>query len=384
MRAVRLRKPLERTIAHGHAWIYADALEPHGHQPGDEVRVLDRRGRFLARGWAEEGAIGVRVLSRRDEPADETLIRRRVDEAFSLRERVVPPETDAYRLLHGEGDGLPGMVLDRYGPRAVLKLDGSAAHRWRKALVLALSERLPGVAVDHLLWRKGRGPDKTTEALMGAVPPGDETVHERGMKLLVNLTDGQKTGMFLDHRDSRFRVRGLSKGLDVLNLYAYTGGFSVSAGMGGAKSVTTVDIAPGATALAAASFETNGLDPARHRVVTEDVPTFLKADDRRYGLIVADPPSFAPNQSAKPNALKAYQKLHEACLRKVERGGLYLAASCSSHVHRADFEATIDQAAHNAKRPVAVLGRWGAGADHPVPLGFPEWDYLTCTLLRVG
>jgi 23S rRNA (cytosine1962-C5)-methyltransferase len=378
-----LRRPLERVVAHGHPWIYRDALEPFTARPGAVVTVLDRRGRFLARGLAEAGPIAVRVFTLRDEPLDRGLISRRVEEALELRDRIAPPGTDALRLVHGEGDRLPGIVCDRYGRVAVLRFDGEAAGAWQRELTEALEEPLRRRGVDTLLLRVGRGAHKRVEALRGTIPEMPLEVHEHGMILLADLLHGQKTGLFLDHRESRLAVRNLARGARVLNLYGYTGGFSSAAGLGGARHVVTVDSAAPALELAVEGWRRNGLDPAAHRAETADVEAYLAAPAaERFDLIVADPPSFAPSEESVARALKAYRRVHEGVLGRLEPGGLYLAASCSSHVDRAAFEETMREAAHARRRPLQVCGRWGAGADHPVPLGFPEGDYLKVVLAR--
>lgn len=381
-----LKKPVERVVAHGHPWIYRDALEPHEIAPGKIATVLDRQGRFLARGIVERGPIGVRVFVRSDVPLDDALIARRLEDAIALRRAHWPADTTAVRLVHGEGDLLPGVVVDVYGAVAVLRLDGQAIERFRGALVATLAQMLPELGVETLLERSGRGDTRRVQALWGALPDGLVEVREHGMRMPVDLIAGQKTGLFLDHRDARLRVRSLASGARVVNLFGYTGGFSMAAGLGGAAHVDTVDVASGAIALAREGWARNGLDASAHDAHTVDVEKFLNAAKQQgtsWELVIADPPSFAPNEAAKRGALKAYRALHTACLSRVTDGGLYLGASCSSHVHREDFDATIREAAHAAKVSVQVLERSGAGFDHPVPVGFPEGAYLKSTLCRV-
>lgn len=388
--ALRLGKPLERVVHEGHPWVFAEALEGSA-TPSAVTTLLDRGGAFLARGVAEDGAIGLRVWTTdRREALDATLVRTRLELAARLRERVIDGETSAYRLVHGEGDRLPGVVVDVYGAvstaaaerrYAVMRFDGavSEASFVRETLVAWLRER----GIDTLLHKHGRKGETRVDVVFGEAPREILAVRERGMTLLADLMHGQKTGLFLDHRESRFRVRELARGLRVLNLYAYTGGFSIAAGLGGAEHVTTVDVAPNAVALADEGWRCNGLDPARHRAVAADVPNFLADDDARFDLIVADPPSFAPSERAKPAALEAYTKLHASCLARLDPGGFYLAASCSSHVRGGDFEATIREGARKARKRLQVLDRWGGAPDHPRLIAFPEGDYLDCVLTRV-
>lgn len=385
-----LTKPLERTLASGHPWIYRDAVDARSLEaidavaPGATVTVCGRKGRFLARGFSDAGPIAVRVVTNRDEPLGPHLWARRVARAAELRGAVVPPQTTAYRLVHGEGDRLPGCVADVYGALAVLRLYGSGVLAHAGALEAALWPRLEALGVDTLLLRTGGRHEVTVRALRGVAPDAPRAVLEHGMTLLVDPVHGQKTGLFLDHRESRRRVRALSRDRRVLNLYAYTGGFSVAAGLGGAAHVTSVDVAPAAMTLAEATWAANGLPADAHRAVSMDVPAFLAAErERRYDLIVADPPSFAPSADAVDAALESYRRLHAACLRALVPGGLYLAASCSSHVSAAAFDETLCDGARRAGRVTQILERHGAPADHPRLSGFPEGDYLKVALTRL-
>jgi 23S rRNA (cytosine1962-C5)-methyltransferase len=381
--SVQLRKDVRFAIDAGHPWIWRDALAPHDHAPGTDVRVVDREGRFVARALVESGPIGARVLARRDRPIDAVLIRERVQSALSLRARIAPAETNAYRLIHGEGDGLPGVVCDRYDAHLVVKVDGAAAERLVPMVVDALGGALPDVAI---LVRRGRGDEKRTEAARGALPSGSIDVREHGMLLRADLVHGQKTGLFLDHRESRLRARQLARGARVLNLYGYVGGFSIAAGLGGAAHVTTVDVAEGALALAREGWERNGLDPSKHDALCGDVPKVLeqlRAEERRFELVISDPPSFAPNEASVPEAVRSYRALHRSCLRLLAPGALYLAASCSSHVGRELFDRTLLEASEKVGMVLQILERWSAPADHPRLAAFPEGDYLKCTLARV-
>jgi 23S rRNA (cytosine1962-C5)-methyltransferase len=381
--SLRLRKPLERSVRGGHPWVFRDALEPFEAAPGTSVRVFDRSGRFLAAGLAEAGPIGVRVFSLRDVPVDQALFGERLARAFALRARGLPAETDAYRLVHGEGDGLPGFTCDRYGDAAVLKLDGEAVRPHWASLLECLKPRLTALGVRSLILRTGKREEQESEVVWGPAPPQEIVVLERGMRLCTNLYEGQKTGLFLDHRETRFRVRQLARGLSVLNLYGYTGGFSVAAGLGGARSVTTVDIAKPALALADESWRENGLAASAHAIHAADALAYLETaakSGERYELVIADPPNFAPRKSAQDNALSAYEALHTAALRVLVSDGLYVAASCSSHVDRAAFEESLRRGAGHARRVIQVLERSSAPVDHPRLLAFPEGDYLKVLL----
>lgn len=385
---VKLSKALERTLREGHPWVYREALAGELPGPGAEVRLLDRKSRPLGRGIADGSeAIGLRLWLLRDGPIDEALVERRLRRAIGLRAALRPPETTALRLVHGEGDGCPGLVIDEYGlvggsKVAVLRLDGEGPARFFERVRPAVVRTLKDQGFDGLLVRRDRRSGKKPALAFGEVPRGRVRVLEHGMELVGDLWEGQKTGLFLDHRESRHRVRALARGRRVLNLYAYTGGFSVSAGLGGAGTVTSVDVAPEAIALADETWAANGLPAGRHRGITADCRDFLERDRERYELVISDPPSFAPRESAVPSALKAYEALHASCLERLVPGGLYLAGSCSSHVTAAAFDETLAQASAAAGRRIQILERSGAPFDHPRLAAFPEGDYLKVVLAR--
>jgi 23S rRNA (cytosine1962-C5)-methyltransferase len=381
-----LTRSLGRSLGRGHPWVWRDSLRGILPPPGQIVQIADERGSFVARGLAEAGPIGVRVMTTQiDEPIDRALFERRINAAAALRDRLLPPATSCYRLLHGEGDRLPGVVCDVYGPFAVLRLDGEGPAAWLETLVPSLIPALGRRGVRSLLLRRGRQQERRVTALSGVLPEGPIVVTERGMKLAVDLCRGQKTGLFLDHRDSRWHVRQLAVPGRALNLFGYTGGFSVAAGLGGAEHVDTVDAAPGALELAGQSWQLNGLGADRHATHLGDAFDFVEQAaraGRRWQLVVSDPPSFAPSASSRDAALRAYRRLHRACLGLLEPGGLYLAASCSSHVDRAAFIDTLLDAAPSDGLVLQLVGEWGAAADHPRLAAFPEGDYLKVLLLR--
>jgi 23S rRNA (cytosine1962-C5)-methyltransferase len=377
-----LVKNLRRAIKSGHPWVYRDALRPFRAPPGEVVTVRDAKKAFVARGIAEEGPIAVRVWTTANEPIDEAFVRRRVAAAVALRRQVTPADTDAVRLLNGEGDRLGGVHCDRYGRHALLRFDGAGAVVWREAVLAALLAEVE--ALDGVAMKTGRRGETTVEAIAGTLPDGPIEVREHGMRLLVDLQRGQKTGLFLDHRDSRRLVRQLARGLRVMNLYGYTGGFSIAAGLGGAAKVRTVDVAGPALALAERGWALNGLGPSLHETVKADVPKLLESEaPGAWDLIVSDPPSFAPKESAVPAALESYRALHRRALELLGDGGLLLAASCSSHVGREAFETTVIEGASQARVVLQILGRWGADLDHPRMATFPESDYLKVLLCRV-
>lgn len=390
MQTLHLEKRIGGAIRGGHPWVYRDALEFRDRdvEPGQEVRVAEADGTFVGRGFTYEGPIALRVFSTFDEDLDRRFFTRRFLSAFELRARLSLGDTTAIRLCNGEGDRLPGVVIDQYTDSSlgkswlVVRFDGESAARLSELVLDALLPRLSEMKITGVLFRIGRT-GKRPECVWGEAPPAEITIKEHGMSLVANLFDGQKTGLFLDHRDSRLMVRGLSRDARVLNLYAYTGGFSVAAGLGGAKQVTSVDVAPEAIALAEKSWAQNGLDEKTHEGIAMDVRDFWRDERAPFDLIVSDPPSFAPNEDAVESALDAYTKLHRACLENLVAGGFFVAASCSSHVRGDMFDGTIERAARQSGRVLQVLDRSGAPADHPRLMAFPEGDYLDTVLCRV-
>jgi len=428
--AVTLRKDLSRAIRGGHPWLFAEALAvPAGLQvvhdggadqaasnartdgaalaSGTIVDVVNRGGRFIARGVYDPASpIAVRIWTLdAGEEIDARLIRGRVQAARSLRQGVIDPATtDAYRLLHGEGDRLPGIVCDVYADTAVIQLDTDAVRRFVPPLTKAIRQAVPEIRRVVMRWRivlrrraatRRRAPDHggATAGTMGGVevlagPPldGPILVREHGLRFEVDIARGQKTGFYLDQRKNRRRARELAAGRRVLNLFAYTGGFSVAAAIGGARRVTTVDAAAPAIEAARRNFALNGLEPgaAAFTFVVADAFDYLAACRETFDLVIVDPPSMAPSKAALDRALAAYRRLNALALARVARGGLLFTASCSSHVTEARFEAAVRAAAADAGRTVRVVERAGAGGDHPVLAGFAEGGYLKGLWVEVG
>lgn len=354
---------------------------------GESVRVVAEDGTVLGAGLADPSSpIAVRMWTRGKDTLDASLWRARATAAVALRARLVASDdTTAYRLVHGEGDRMPGFVVDRYEHVAVLRTDGDAATARASDLATALGPSLDAAGVRTLVHRfaeKGKPP--RLEVLRGPPPPDTLVVREHGLPFVVDLAHGQKTGAFLDQRQNRQRVRELATGgKRVLNLFSYAGGFSLFAAAGGAGRVTSVDIAAGAHAAAQASFRAAGVDPSAHAFVTADAFAFLDKARQRgdtWDLVVSDPPSFAPSERAMGRAMTAYRTLHRACAAVLAPGGIFCAASCSSHVDAATFLTTLDDATLE-RDDLRVVEVRGAGADHPTLPAFPEGHYLKFVIL---
>jgi 23S rRNA (cytosine1962-C5)-methyltransferase len=390
---LEVRDNAAATVLRGHPWVYQEALKkpPARLGAGAVVELADGAGRFLGRGlWDPESPIAVRVHERDPRAAlDVGSFERRIAAAFDVRARLFEgDDTDAYRLVNGEGDRVPGLVIDRYRDVAVVRLDGASLDSWIDTLREPLRAALGKIGVRSAglrIAREARAAGKPwIDHLWGPPIPERTVVHERGLALEVDLHFGHKTGAFLDHRENLARVRSLARGRGrALNLFSYTGGFSIAAALGGAAHVTSVDTAGPAHASAQRSFRANGIDPSAHTFVTGDVFAFLEAAEKRgdrFDLVISDPPSFAPNEKARQRAMVSYRRLHGACAKVLARGGVLVAASCSSHVNEDDFLATLDDASlgRTDLRVVAMLGQ---PEDHPFLPAWTEGRYLKLAVL---
>ncbi|ADR35655.1 rRNA (guanine-N(2)-)-methyltransferase [Oceanithermus profundus DSM 14977] len=371
---LRLDPSLETALASGHPWIYRNHLPPHRLETGDWVRLV--AGRAEAVGvYDAAGQVAVRLFARERVPAAADLAAR-VEEARALRRRWVPPETDAYRLLFGEGDFLPGLVADRYGRFLVVKAYSEGVRRAvLPAVVKALGRALRPRGI---VLRNAEG----LEPLYGEPPPPKLTVRERGLRFVADLHRGQKTGLFLDQRENRQKVRELAAGARVLNLFAYNGGFSVYALAGGAAFARSVDVSEGALADARENARLNGL-AERHEAVRADVFEFLNAHEETYDLVVLDPPALAKKRAQLRSALRAYVRLGAGAMRRVRPGGLLAAASCTAQVSPTAFREALAEAARRAGVRTQIVHEAGHAPDHPLRPEFPEGRYLKFAVLRV-
>jgi len=390
--SIQLRKDLARHLRAGHPWVFRKAIERPPKLPAGTIVDVEEEGRFIARGYFDPAsAISVRVLTREaGEAIDAAFWRRRVGRAIQLRRELVR-DTTGYRLVHGESDGLPGVVADRYDQTAVLKLYSAGLTPWRGQIVEALraeAEGLSGVFGRDEIPRDDddEGGAPAGRVLWGAEPPERIVIFEHGMKILVDVRRGQKTGFFLDQRENRRLVRELSRERgDALNLFSYTGGFSVAAALGGAKHVVSVDVDRDAIALAREVFRANGLDPADHAFASEDAFEILaryKREGRRFDLVVCDPPAFAKSQKAVDSALAGYASLNRAALSVVAPGGLLVTASCSARVSAEQFSDAVKEAAYKTRVELQIVAETRQPPDHPISPQFREGRYLKAIVLR--
>lgn len=386
---LRLAPGLEAALRSGHPWVYRNHLPEHRLRGGDWVRV--EAGRAAAYGLFDaNGAIGVRLFG--GERPTASALAARVADALELRSGLAVDGTDAYRLLNGEGDYLPGVVCDRYGRYAVMKRYAASVDQLLPGLAKEVGSRLKlkGVALrgelDDDPEAAGVGRQAGLSALWGELPPPKLTASENGLRFVADPWLGQKTGMFLDQRDNRKLVRRLAAGRRVLNLFAYHGGFSVYALAGGARSVVSVDVSRGALEAAEENVRLNGPFQGEHSALAADIfaslPVWAEAGSR-YDLVILDPPALANAASQRRRAHRAYLKLNRDAFRLVTPGGLLATASCTAQVSPEAFREVVAEAALAAGVRAQVVAEHGHAVDHPVPLSFPEGRYLKFVVLRV-
>jgi len=393
LRQLKLDKRTATAIKAGHPWLWPDVLDRSDWQPepGEVVELLDAVGATmgcaLAEGVQTPGVPALRVLSLRPEtPPLRKLVFQRIAAASRLRERCLPADTSGYRLLNGEGDGLPGLVADRYGPVLVLKPDCRAWDVHLDLIVEALRSEA-GRGLESMVLRSS---DTDPRLLHGSQVPQSLVFSEAGRRYLVRPATGQKTGFFLDQRANRSHVQQLvCKGDNTLNLFSYSGGFSVAMALGGAERVHSVDLSESILADCRELFVLNGLDPKPHKFEATDIFHWLGdvgkvAAAQRYDLVVCDPPALSHRKSDLPNARQAYRRLHRGIAHLLKRNALLVTASCTARLDADELLEDVQAGLDSADRRVArVLRSAGAGVDHPVPPGFSQGRYLSCLTLVV-
>ncbi len=370
-----------------HPWIFSGAVASpvHDLQDGDVVQVCDAQGQALGTGHFQTGSIMVRLFSFEAVVPDQTFWAEKLREALASRQRLgLPsPDTNAYRLVHGEGDCLPGLIVDMYADTAVVQAHSAGMQRDRYHLAAALRAVL-GTAVRGIYFRAPADPEGAAagEWLLGQAD-GLVTIREHGLRFEVDVMGGQKTGFFLDQRQNRLLLGQLARGRRVLNTFAYTGGFSMYALHGGATAVDSVDVSARAVAQADHHAALNGVAD-RHRSFGQDVFQFLQRCPDDYDLIVLDPPAFAKHKSARHRALKGYQRLNAEALQRLRPGGLLFTFSCSQVVSAELFYNAVVAAAIQSRRSLRVWHRLTQPADHPVSIFHPEGEYLKGLVLEVS
>lgn len=392
MKTIRLiLKPgKEKPILGRHPWIYSGAIDQvdDNFETGDLVRVYTNQNQFLGTGYLNpRSQIAVRMLSFEEGPIDKGFFKRRIDEAVQLRGEFISPETNAYRLIHSEGDFLPGLTVDRYGDYLVVQFQTVGIDKWKDTILDLLQESVSPRGIyekDDTEARKWEGLEKRAGLLRGAEPPDYVEIKEYGIHFIVDIHGGQKTGFFLDQRENRKLVSAHAKGKRVLNLFGYTGGFSVYAGLAGALRVVTVETSARALNTCRANFEHNQLAGPAYEFEEKDAFDYLRETSDEFDLIIVDPPAFAKSKDHVMQASRAYKDINLWAMKRLASGGLLYTSSCSSYVDSDLFQKIAFAAAKDVRRQAQILTKTSHAPDHPISLYHPEGEYLKGLLLRIG
>lgn len=396
---IQLRRGKEESLKRFHPWVFSGAIQhmDENVQEGEVVRVVNNGGDFIAVGHYQQGSIAVRVLSFSDVEIDAEFWHSRLRSALQMRLAIGiadNPQNNTYRLVHGEGDNLPGLIIDVYGQTAVMQAHSIGMHLMRKEIARALANVMES-RIQHIYYKSETTlPFMTKDDMNGFLYGGsdDNIALENGLKFRVDWLKGQKTGFFVDQRENRSLLEQYAKGKRVLNMFCYTGGFSFYAMRGGAELVHSVDSSEKAIALTRQNVELNFPDDPRHEAFCEDAFKFLEGigkpransqEPTAYNLIILDPPAFAKHRGALHNALKGYTRLNQKAFEKIEKGGILFTFSCSQVVTKDHFRNAVFTAAALAKRKVRILHQLHQPADHPINIYHPEGEYLKGLVLYV-
>lgn len=389
-----LAKGREKSLLRRHPWVFSGAIaRMEGKaQSGETIDVCDSQGKWLARAaWSPQSQIRARVWSwEQDESIDIDFFVRRLQAAQQLRDWLAHRDNlDSYRLIAGESDGLPGITIDRFGNFLVLQLLSAGAEYQRAALITALQTCYPGCAIydrSDVSVRKKEGLELAQGVVLGETPPELLPITEHGMKLLVDIQTGHKTGYYLDQRDSRLATRRYAEDRRVLNCFSYTGGFAVSALMGNCREVISVDTSQAALDVAKQNVELNGLDLSKAQFLRDDVFKLLRRyrdEGEKFDLIVMDPPKFVENKNQLMGACRGYKDINMLAMQLLNPGGMLMTFSCSGLMPTELFQKLIADAAVDAKRDVQIIEQFRQAADHPVISSYPEGLYLKGFACRV-
>lgn len=390
-KAVILKQGKEESLRRYHPWIFSGAIQRIEGKPeeGDIVTVYTSEREFIARGHVQVGSIAVRVLTFKDEPIDQRFWDERIATAYDLRERTgISSREDncTYRLVHGEGDNLPGLIIDIYGDTAVMQAHSVGMHVNRMDIASAV-KKIMGGKIKNIYYKSDTtlpykaDINKDNGYIMGG--NADCISTEYGLKFHIDWLRGQKTGFFVDQRENRALLEKYAKGRKLLNMFCYTGGFSIYALRGGAEIVHSVDSSSKAIDLTNANAELNFPGDKRHTAYAEDAFDFLDRMGNNYNLIILDPPAFAKHRDSLRNALIGYRRLNAKAIEKIQPGGILFTFSCSQVVSKENFRTAVFTAAAMAKRNVRILHQLTQPADHPVNIYHPEGEYLKGLVLYV-
>lgn len=391
MKKVYLRKGKEDSLLRFHPWVFSGAIAKvdEGIEEGDLVKVISSSGRFVAIGHFQIGSIAVRVLSFEDRDINRLFWEERISAAYEVRKslHLLREDNNTFRLIHGEGDLLPGLIIDIYGDSAVIQAHSVGMHYVRQTIAEILIETVNGLknvyykSETTLPFKAELNDAKENGYLIGSM--SDAVGIENGVKFHIDWLRGQKTGFFIDQRENRALLEHYSTGKKVLNMFCYTGGFSCYAMRGGAELVHSVDSSSKAIDLTNKNIELNFQDTSRHQSFAVDAFKFLDEMKTDYDVIVLDPPAFAKHRSALRNALQGYRKLNAKAFEKIKSGGVLFTFSCSQAVNKDQFRLAVFSAAAQSKRKVRILHQLTQPADHPINIYHPEGEYLKGLVLYV-
>ena len=389
MKNLQLKKGKEESLLRFHPWVFSGAIQHVDGQieEGDVVRVTDCRGDFLAVGHYQAGSIAVRVLSFRDVEIDDAFWYARLESALKMRHSIGiadNPDNNTYRLVHGEGDLLPGLIIDVYGKTAVMQAHSIGMHLSRVQVAEQLV-KVMGNRIENVYYKSETTLPFLDDMENGFIYGGsdDNTALENGLMFYVDWLRGQKTGFFVDQRENRSLLERYARGKRVLNMFCYTGGFSFYAMRGGAELVHSVDSSAKAIELTNRNVALNFPGDQRHQAFCEDAFKFLDEAGDQYNLIILDPPAFAKHRGALHNALKGYTRLNQKAFQKIQPGGILFTFSCSQVVTKDHFRNAVFTAAALAHRKVRILHQLHQPADHPINIYHPEGEYLKGLVLFV-
>ncbi len=388
---VYLKPGKEDSLKRYHPWVFSGAIHhmDDGIEEGQLVRVVDKNGQFIAVGHYQVGSIAVRVLSFKDIPITDEFWEKRISCALAVRQAIGiadNPENNTFRLIHGEGDHLPGLVVDCYGHTAVMQAHSVGMHVCRHTIAQQLLKVLDGRIANVYYKSETTLPFKADLGQEDGFILGhsdDNTALENGLRFYVDWLKGQKTGFFVDQRDNRSLLESYARGRSVLNMFCYTGGFSVYAMRGGAQLVHSVDSSAKAIELTRRNVALNFPDDTRHQAFCDDAFKYLDATDGQYDLIILDPPAFAKHRGALHNALKGYTRLNVKAFQRIRSGGILFTFSCSQVVTKEHFRNAVFTAAAQSGRKVRILHQLHQPADHPINIYHPEGEYLKGLVLYV-
>jgi 23S rRNA (cytosine1962-C5)-methyltransferase len=394
MGSISLKTGRDKSLLRRHPWVFSGAVRktdaPIGN--GETIDIFSKSGKRLAIGaYSEHSQIIARIWSfDPEEKIDSRFFRRRLERAIEARSLLGLQDTcTAYRLVNAESDGLPGIIVDRYGDFLVCQFLSAGAEFWKQEITRQLSELIPVAGIYERSDGSGRireGMKPSNGVLLGQTPPERIEIHEGPLRFLVDIRNGHKTGFYLDQRENRAAVLGCSKGCDVLNCFAYTGGFGLFAHRGGARNVTNIEMSKSALSILRQNMEINGMDPSNTENTTGDVFEFLRKyrdSGRQFDMVILDPPKFAQSAHQVKKAARGYKDINLLAAKLIKPGGVLFTFSCSGHIPAPLFQKIVADAALDSDRQLQIIRYLSQAPDHPVALNYPEGHYLKGLLCRV-